>query len=135
MTLNSTQLRLRLDSDRISEFKIELIDAGFDILPILKWQKEPYSYFGCHKDGRFLYVQKASLQEGWSVSSLYIPSREHGSGRLLIESTPLTVSTMELALTVPQSFNSERYPRSTDVKFYKNLAHYLELEKESFATT
>lgn len=129
----ATQLRLQTDSDEIANFQLELIAAGFDIIPFKKWQQPPYSYFSCHKDGRFLYVQKAALSQGWAVSSLYVPSKERGTGRGLIESASLTLATIESAMSMRQSFNSEVHPQPTDAKFYRDLAHYLEFHKNDFA--
>jgi hypothetical protein len=80
-----------------------------------------------------LYVQKAGFSEGWAVSSLYLPSQEYGTGRGLIESAPLTLATIELAMSMRQSFNSEAHPKPTDAKFYRDLAHYLEFHKNDFA--
>jgi hypothetical protein len=127
------QLSLQTDSDAITSFQLELIAAGFDIIPFKKWQQPPYCYFSCYKDGRFLYVQKAAFSEGWAVSSIYLPSHEHGTGRGLIESAPLTLATIESAMSMQQSFNPEVHPKPTDAKFYRGLAHYLEFNKNDFA--
>jgi hypothetical protein len=40
---NARQARLQADHQTITDFKLELIQAGFDIIPAKKWQKAPYT--------------------------------------------------------------------------------------------
>jgi hypothetical protein len=126
-------LRVRAAAVEIEAFKPHLIAAGFDILPRMKWTNIEATYFSCHKNGRFLYVQKHNLLDGWSINSIYLPSKSSGCGIRLIESEPLTVKTLEAALAMRQSYNSDSTPEERQVKYYSSLQYYLDVNKFNFA--
>lgn len=131
LTTEQVQKYLMADNgmlQELNEFRQVLIDAGYEIVPPDSYTKPDSLYMTIVKDRKFLHLTESTTSRWtWTITSVYKPSKIHGTGTVIAESSTLSLALIESCADKACMFFVS--PGSDNPVFYKDMEDYLKFNQ------